>query len=299
MSFSYTPRLGRRLIAILFATQSLASAGLIATFTVNPIVGARLSGNEALAGLPGTLLQIGAALAAYPMGRLMQRSGRRIGLSLGFFLGTIGMLIAGLAIATASFPIFLLGLAFMGASRGAIEQGRYAAADALPISQRARAISTIVFASTIGAVVGPGLVEPLGNLVAGYGLNPLAGPMFGGSTLLLIGAFILVFFLRPDPRDIARFLNEQEPEATRIATDGPVRTLGEIIRQPGIQLAVVAMIFGQVVMVLVMTVTSLHMDHHNHGLGDIGLVLSAHTLGMFGLSFFTGFVADRIGRPAT
>lgn len=298
MSIAYTPTVGRRLVAILFATQSLASAGLIATFTVNPIVGARLSGNDALAGLPGTLLLIGAAGAAYPMGRLMQRNGRRIGLSLGFLFGTIGMLISGVAAVTGNFLLFLLGLAFMGVSRGSIDQGRYAAADAQPTPQRARAISTIVFASTVGAVLGPALVGPLGEFVGGFGIEPLAGPMFGGAALLALGAIVLALTLYPDPRDIARTLGASDPD-TQQAAGGPARPLAEVVRLPGVQLAVVAMIFGQVVMMLVMTVTSLHMDHHNHGLGDIGLVLSAHTLGMFGLSFFTGFLADRFGRGAT
>ena len=298
MITEYSPRISRRIISILFVTQSLASAGLIATFTVNPIVSARLTGNDALAGLPGTLLQIGAAAAAYPAGRLMARAGRRIGLSIGFYAGMLGMLIGGIAIASASFPLFLLGLALIGASRGAIEQSRYAAADAQLPDQRARAISTIVFASTVGAVGGPALVSPLGNFVGALGIEPLAGPILGGSVLMLLGGIILSTMLRPDPRDIARTIAAMSTETTTKAM-GPARPVNEIVRLSGFQLAVVAMIFGQVIMVLVMTVTSLHMSHHNHGLGDISLVFAAHTLGMFGVSFITGFVADRFGRPAT
>jgi len=297
MTLRYTPTIGRRLIAILFVTQSLASAGLIATFTINPIVGARLSGQDALAGLPGTLLQIGAALAAYPLGRLMQASGRRAGLTLGFLLGTVGMLIGGIAIASGSFVLFLVGLAFIGASRSAIDQGRYAAADAQPIDQRARAISTIVFASTIGSVLGPMLVGPLGSEVGKWGIAPLAGPMFGGSVLLLVGAALLGLGLRPDPRDIARALSAAEAAASGEAPRAS-RSFAAIIGVPQVQIAVAAMVFGQVVMVLVMTVTSLHMDHHDHGLGDIGAVLSSHTFGMFALSFLTGYLADRFGRNA-
>jgi MFS family permease len=298
MIAEYSPRISRRIVTVLFVTQSLASAGLIATFTVNPIVSARLTGNDALAGLPGTLLQIGAAAAAYPAGKLMARAGRRIGLSLGFFTGMLGMLIGGIAIAGSSFPLFLLGLALIGASRGAIEQSRYAAADAQLPDQRARAISTIVFASTVGAVGGPALVTPLGDLVASFGYDPLAGPILGGSVLMLIGGVILSTMLRPDPRDIAQSIAAMATE-TAAKVVGPVRALGEIVRLPGFQLAMVAMIFGQVIMVLVMTVTSLHMSHHHHGLPDISLVFGAHTLGMFGVSFVTGFVADRFGRPAT
>lgn len=298
MTFEYTPAMGRRAVATLFVTQSLASAGLIATFTVNPIIGARLSGNDALAGLPGTLLLIGAASSAYPAGRLMQRAGRRIGLTFGFLAGVLGMVIGGIAILSSSFPLFLLGLAFIGASRGAIDQSRYAAADAQPTDQRARAISTLVFASTIGAVGGPALVAPLGDLFASLGLERLAGPIFGGSVLMLIGAFILLFWLKPDPRDIARVIAANHAVTTTTVAS-PTRLLPEIVRLPGFQLSVISMTFGQVVMVLVMTVTSLHMSHHDHHLGDISLVFAAHTLGMFGVSFATGFIADRLGRQIT
>ncbi|HEU5087519.1 MAG TPA: MFS transporter, partial [Roseiflexaceae bacterium] len=140
MIAQYSPRVGRRIASVLFVTQSLASAGLIAAFTVNAIVGAQLSGNDALAGLPGMWLQIGGAMMAYPAGRFMQRFGRRPGLSIGFLLGALGMLTSGSAVVMQSFALFLLGLTFLGASRGVIDQSRYAAADAQPPANRARAI---------------------------------------------------------------------------------------------------------------------------------------------------------------
>ncbi len=298
MTLEYTPKLGRRIVSILFVTQSLASAGMIATFTVNPLAGARLSGNDALAGLPGALLQIGAATAAYPAGRLMARLGRRPGLTLGFAFGMFGMMVSGAAIMSSSFWLFLCGLALIGAARGIVDQARYAAADAQPIDQRARAISTTVFASTVGAIGGPALVAPLGDFVQRFGMDPLAGPMFGGAVLMLIGGIIMATMLRPDPGDLARSIAKLQPAAEQKAEQA-VRALAEIARQPRFQLAAIAMIFGQTIMVLVMQVTSLHMSHHNHGLGDISLVFGAHTLGMFGVSFATGFLADRFGRPTT
>ncbi len=63
MNTPYPANVGQRIAATLFVTQSIASAALIANVTVNPILGAQLSGNDALAGLPGTLLLIGAASA--------------------------------------------------------------------------------------------------------------------------------------------------------------------------------------------------------------------------------------------
>lgn len=292
------PKIGQRIASILFITQSLGSAALISNATVNPIIGAKLGGSDIMAGVPGTLLLIGAASAAYPAGILMQRLGRRPGLALGFMLGSIGMCIGGYAIVVQSFLFFLLGLLLIGGARGAVDQSRYAAADANLPEARARAISTVVFAGTVGAVGGPLLVAPLGNLVKDtFGFEVLAGPMIGGAVLFLLSGILITTLLRPDPRDIGRIITD----ALKRDDDPPpaaVRSLGEIARQPGIQLAALSMLVGQAVMVLVMTVTSLHMKHHNHTLADISLVIMAHTLGMYGLSFVTGTIADRFGRPA-
>jgi MFS family permease len=291
-----SPKVGQRIAQILFITQSLGSAALISNATVNPIVGSTLSGNDTLAGVPGTMLLLGAALASYPAGLLMQRIGRRPGLSLGFFLGAIGMSIGGYAIVTSSFALFLLGLFLIGGARGAVDQSRYAAADANLPENRARAISTVVFAGTVGAVGGPLLVEPLGVLVHNlFGYEVLAGPMIGGAVLFTVSGILISLLLRPDPRDVSRII----AEALKKTDDTPTpaaRELRVIARLHGVQLAALAMLIGQAIMVLVMTVTSLHMKHYQHTLGDISLVIMAHTLGMYGLSFLTGTIADRFGR---
>ena len=290
-----SPAITRRIATTLFITQSLASAAFIANVTVNASVGAELSGQRVWAGLPGALLLLGAASAAYPAGRFMQWAGRRPGLALCFLAGVIGMALTTLAIVQRSFPLFLLGLVFVGIARGTTDQSRYAAADAATLEGRGKAISLVVFAGTVGAVGGPALVAPLGELVARFDLDALAGPSIGGVLLFAIGGLLIWLFLRPDPRTLATAMD---------ASRGPVssaapRSMLGVLRLPLARLALVGMILGQVVMVLVMTVTSLHMYDHNHGLTEVSLVIGAHTLGMFGLSMLTGWLADRFGRPAT
>lgn len=297
MTTDYSTHAARRITWTLFIAQSLGSAALIANATVNPIVGAELSGRDALAGLPGMLLLVGAASMAQPAGRLMQRVGRRWGLALGFFVGVAGMIISGSAIIAHSFLFFLLGLLLIGGARGAIDQSRYAAADAQLPMRRARAISTVVFAGTIGAIVGPQLVGPSSNLLSGLGGPPLAGPMWSGTLLFALAGILIIALLRPEPRDIARAIAVSHPE-TQHGT-GPARSVRAIMRLPQALLALTAMVIGQGVMVLIMGVTSLHMHHHQHGLGDVGMVLMAHTIGMYAFSIVTGPLADRIGRPLT
>lgn len=288
----------RRIIGALFVTQSLASAAFIANIAVNAIVGAQLSGNDALAGLPATLMLAGAALSAYPAGRAMQRFGRRPGLTVGMLLGLAGMLIDGVAVISHSFWLFLVGLFLVGMARGITDQSRYAAADAVPPARRAGAISTVVFAGTIGAVGGPLLVGPLGRIAAAGGLPDLTGPMFGGALLFALAALIMFAFLRPDPRVLAMQQANQPVTATMTPLTA-TRSLPAILRVPLVRAGLISMVLGQVVMVLVMSVTSLHMSHHHHGLDSISLVIGAHTFGMFGLSMITGQIADRLGRPLT
>ena len=70
----------------------------------------------------------------------------------------------------------------------------------------------------------------------------------------------------------------------------------EIFRQPAALVAVTAMVLGQVVMVAIMVITSLHMRDHQHNLRDISAVIASHTLGMFAFSVLSGRLSDRWGR---
>ena len=286
-----------RLTWLLFFGRSLSSAAFIAGATIGSILGAELSGRPALAGLPGALYLLGAALTAYPAARFMERTGRRTGLSLGFVVGVIGALIAGASVLAHSFAGFLLGFTLVGASQGFNDLGRYAAAEMHPVAERGRAISLVVLGGTVGAILGPNLVGPMGRLAASFDADPLAGPWFAGAALLAVGALLMALFLRPDPSDLGRALESQNDEQD--ASTGPVRPAGEILSQPGTQLAIAAMAFGQVVMVMIMAITSLHMKGHGHSLDDVGVVIMSHAVGMFGLSVVAGRLADNFGRAPT
>jgi MFS family permease len=144
----------------LLATQSLSSASFMMVFTVGSIIAVALAGgNSQWTGVPSTLVMVGAALIAYPVGRLMDRVGRRPGLTLGFAFGILGAVIAGLAVINNSLLLFLLGVFLIGFNRGTNDLGRYAAAEANVISKRARAISLVVLGGTVGSITGPGLIR--------------------------------------------------------------------------------------------------------------------------------------------
>jgi MFS family permease len=290
-----------RIVGTIFAVSSLVSAAQIAYFTLTSIIAADLSGSDSLAGIPSTLGMVGRALSAYPIGWLMGRVGRRYGLSLGLFFGVVGTLVSAWAIGTGSFWVFSIGAGLAGAARGAADLGRYAAAEVNPPDSRARALGLVVFAGTIGAIAGPLLVVPSTQIAAGLNMPSDSGPYLIGAILSALSLILTFIFLRPDPLILSRLYDQYELENNTDparSVDVKSRPMIQLLGVGHVRLGMAAMTIGQLVMVMIMVITPLHMSHAGHDTGDISLVIMAHTLGMFGLSTLTGWFIDRIGPVA-
>lgn len=286
--------IARKITAILFAQQSLASAGFIAAATLNSIVGKELSQNPSWAGVPTAVYLLAGAFSAFMWGYIFDAAGRRGGLVAGLVTGVIGSGVTFYAIAIHSFPLFLTGMVLMGIANAAVQLGRFAAAEVNKPEHRGRAISNVVIGGTVGSVIGPFVAGPAGNIVGSWGVDELAGAYLFAAILFAVGAVVVFIGLRPDPREIGVQVAEQFPET--VSTTGEVRSVFQILRQPAALVAVTSMVLGQMVMVLVMVITSLHMRGHNHDLPDISAVISSHTFGMYAFSIISGRLADRLGR---
>ena len=286
--------IARKITAILFAQQSLASAGFIAAATLNSIVGKELSQNPSWAGVPTAVYLLAGAFSAFMWGYVFDAIGRRGGLVTGLSTGVIGSGVTFYAIAIHSFAMFLGGMVLMGVANAAVQLGRFAAAEVNKPEHRGRAISNVVIGGTVGSVIGPFVAGPAGAIVGPWGIDELAGAYLVSLVLFAIAAVVVFIGLRPDPREIGRQVAEKFPDT--IIRSTVVRSVLEILRQPAVLVAVVSMVLGQMVMVLVMVITSLHMRENNHGLPDISLVISSHTFGMYAFSILSGRLADRWGR---
>lgn len=283
--------LRRRSTWSLVAGVALGSTGHIAAVTVAAIVAAHVGGSALWSGVNGAAVVLGAAVGAVALSRVMVARNRRTGLAAGYAIGVIGALIAAVAVITVSLPVLLIGTFLVGFGNASNQLSRYAAADLYPDERRASAIGVVVWGATAGAIIGPNLVAPAGAAARALGLPELAGPYL--VPMLFVGAAALLtwFLLRPDPYELAH-----ETESA-VAEDGAsvVVSLASVLRRPHVPVAVVALITGQVVMVLIMTMTPLHMGEHGHSLSAVGLVISGHTFGMFGLSPLSGRLTDRFG----
>ncbi|MFI1291720.1 MFS transporter [Streptomyces sp. NPDC020792] len=293
------PDVQRRILKVLVASQVLSGAGLAAGITVGALLAQDMLGTTGLAGLPSALFTAGSALAAIGVGRISQARGRRPGLAAGYLTGAVGS--AGvLAAAGLGNPVLLfIALFVYGAGTATNLQARYAGADLAAPTHRARAVSTVLVATTLGGVVGPNLAAPTGDLAAALGIPRLAGPFLLAGAAYAAAAVVLALWLRPDPLLLARTLAEAEQDpAARPAQDRPA--VEETPEKPrgGVVLGALVMILTQLVMVAVMTMTPVHMHDHGHGTAASGLVIAIHVGAMYLPSPLTGRLVDRYGRIA-
>jgi MFS family permease len=283
-------RLRRRTVWTLDAGVALGSTGHIAAVTVATIVAAHIAGGTtAWSGAPAATVVLGAAAGSVVLSWVMVRRGRRFGLAAGYVISVIGALIATAAIVASSLPILLLATVLIGFGNASNQLSRYTAADLVAPDRRASAIGLVVWGATVGAVVGPNLVAPAGQVALSLGLPELAGAYL--VPVLFVGAAALLSFsmLRPEPYQLAHHSNRHHGDA-------PVAvSLASVLARPNVRVAIVALVGVQFVMVLIMTMTPLHMADHGHSLAAVGFVISGHTFGMFGLSPISGRLTDRYG----
>ena len=289
-------KLYNKTMRIVIVSQIFGGAGLAAGITVGALLAQNMLGTAGYAGVPAALFTLGSAAAAFLVGRLSQRLGRRIGLAAGFLAGGIGALGVVLAAILNSLPLFFISLFIYGAGTATNLQARYAGTDLALPTQRAKAISAALVFTTFGAVVGPNLVNITGRVATSMGAPALSGPFMLAAVAYILAGLALLLFLRPDPLLVARAIADvgRSREGQSTGTDPEVADLR--IHKPGIIVGATVMVFTQIVMIAIMTMTPVHMKHYGHGLGEVGIVIGIHIAAMYLPSPVTGFLVDKYGR---
>jgi MFS family permease len=291
------PRLQQRTVRVLAAAQVLAGIGVASGIAVGALLAADL-GTESLSGLASASAVIGAALIALPVAQLMNARGRRLGLLVAYAVGITGALLTITGALVGMFSVALVGMVLTGGGTAAGLQSRYAATDLAAPEHRGRALGTVVWATTVGSVLGPNLVQPMGDLAISIGVPRLAGPYMLTAAAFAAAAAVIGLFLRPDPLLVARRETARLSgtfEVLRPPTRSLRASLSDIIQAPSASVGLLAMAGGHAVMIGVMAMTPIHLQHGGASLGIIGLVISGHIGGMYIASPLVGVLSDRFG----
>lgn len=286
-------RLQRRTVRVLAAGQVLGGIAFGATVSLGALLAADLSGQESLSGLATASVTLGASFCAIPLARLAARRGRRFALTLGNIFALVGIAIVIAAAALRLFPLLLVGVILIGAGNAGNLQSRFAATDLAASDRRARDLGTVVWATTVGGVVGPLLLTPGEALGQAIGMPPLTGAYVFSIVAQIAALVLYLVTLRPDPLVVAQRL-ARAGEARRehiVETDRPIAA----------RYAMFAVAGSHVVMASVMAMTPIHLAHlaPQHVTLVVGTTIALHVFGMYGLSPLFGMLADRVGRIPT
>lgn len=289
-------KLYKRTLIVVVMSQIFGGAGLAAGVTVGALIARDMLGLDSFTGVPSALFTFGSVLAAFSVGRISQRFGRRYGLSLGFITGGIGAIGVIIATTMGNIPFLLVSLFVYGAGTATNLQARYAGTDLANDKQRAKAISIAMVSTTVGAVAGPNLVTPMGNFAMTLGIPALAGPFILAAAAYIIAGLILFIYLKPDPFLIAKAIAEEQEKRDELEGIDDSKVLNKQINRIGIIVGALVLVLSHFVMVAVMTMTPIHMQNHGTGLSAVGMVIGLHIAAMYLPSLGTGYLVDKFGR---
>lgn len=288
--------LQRKTIRTLTFGQVLSGFGLGSTLSIGALLAADLSGTEAWSGAAATFSTLGAAFAAIPLARLAYARGRRVALAFGASIAITGAVLVITAAGIRFFPLLLVALFLMGAGSAVGLQARFAAVDLPDQGKAGRDLSLVVWATTIGAVIGPNLFGPgevIGNTL---GLPTMTGPFVITIAAQLMASLVFFFGLRPDPLKTAQAISEKTSGKPKVSLKTAFATLRAY---PRAAYAIASIALGHMVMVSVMSMTPVHMKHDGATLTVVGFVISLHIAGMYAFSPVFGWLADKLGRIQT
>lgn len=268
---SPAPGDARKAVFVLVLCQSLAMTGATLQIVVSALAGATLAEDKAFATLPISLMFIGNMAMTIPASLLMKRIGRRAGFTVGALFGIAAGLISAWGIFSGSFMIFAAGGLVQGFYNAHWQYYRFAAAESVDVEYRSRAISYVLLAGIVAAVIGPELAKATAGMVD---TARFAGSFLAMAVLAALAIPVIQFIRIPPPGEDERVLSG--------------RPIGAIVRQPTFLIAAMAGAIGYGSMAFVMTATPLAMDGAMHDFPDTAFVIQWHALGMFVPSLFTG-----------
>jgi MFS family permease len=293
MSSDTTAALQRTTLRVLVVSNVLGGVGVASGITVTGLLGEAISDSTSMSGLAVTATTVGAALLAVPLARVAQARGRRPALTIGYLSALLGAVLSIVAAVADSMILLLVASCLFGGGTAANLQARYAAVDAAEPRHRARALSVVVWATTVGVILGPNLTGVGGRAGEAVGIPALSGPFLFSTVAFVFSVAAVWIGLLP----LHRARAAQPPAA--VERKSLAATFRQVVSIPPARLGLVAIAVAHAVMVGIMSMTSVHLRHHGASLTVVGFVISGHVAGMFALSPLMGWLTDRFGRFRT
>ena len=264
----------------MIAAQAVLGSQMPMLFIVAGLAGQSFSINICWATLPISLIVFGSMTTAPWLSNLMQNYGRRLGFIIGTLGGAVGGLLGAYALFIGSFPLFLLASYFTGIYMSAQAFLRFAAIDTASEEFRPKAISYLMAAGLIPAIVGPQLVKLTSDAYA----VPFMGVYLSVVAINLLGSLLFLFLKIPLPEKLS-------------ATNHSGRSRLKLLQSPKILVSIICAMVSYALMNLVMTSTPLAVVGCGYSQSNAADVVMMHVLGMFIPSFFTGHLISRYGAP--
>ena len=264
---------------LLILSQVFAFTAAPVTVFLSGIIGSSISPIKSLSTLPMSLSIVGTALFIIVASKIMSITGRKKGFILSSITSSLFALLAAYAVMKQNFILYSVSFFSLGFGMAFAHQYRFAAAESVDKKQAPKAISLLLFAGILSALLGPNLANLGKNLI---------------SEGLYVGSYLCLSLLTLSSIIFLVFYNEKKVTEKKKISRG--RSILKLISQPRFLQALVSSSFAYAVMSFLMTATPISMHiNDNMSLNSTSFVIQLHIISMFLPALVTGNLIKKFG----
>lgn len=296
------PPLLRPILRRVAVFQVCCTIGFEIIFVLGALSAQRFGDSDRIFGMATTtIFAIGQLVIALPVGRWMDKFGRRPVLFTGSIAETVALLLMGLALLSGSPAWFSLGLLLLGLGSGAAQMAYLIGGDIYPPRRRAEGFALMTTFVSIGIVGGPYLVGLIADAASALNMDPVITPWFCISLVTALASW-LMYGLHPEPLEVACnphiYHGTMEGASEVNVADGPGgrQSLRKLLRQYPISASIGILVCFQGVRMSFVPLLTYILQDRGYSLSLCALMVAAMGIGMVLASFLIGHLGDQWGR---
>ncbi len=282
--------------------QVFITIGFETVLVLGALSAQNISGSDRIFGLATTtIFAIGQLVIALPVGKWMDRFGRRPVLLVGSLAETAALIFIGISLLAGSRLWFSFSLILLGLGSGAAQMAYLIGGDIYPPTRRAEGLGLMTTSIAIGIVAGPYLIGLISDLANILGYDPLVFPWFCLSLLTALASW-LMYGLHPDPLQVANDLVSYFPsghdQAGILEDNGttPSHGLCKLLHHYPITASIGIMICFQGVRLSLVPLLTFILTARSYSLSLSALMVAGMGVGMVVSSSLIGQLGDAWGR---